>query len=488
MSKKSNQLSKSSLIRFLQCSKSLYLYKHHYNLRSIPDVKQQQKFDRGIRIGKLAQELFPNGKDCTPPSPFQYAQSISATSLLISQGQKVIYEAAFKYQGIVIALDILVQDDGKFYAYEVKSSLGISNTYILDCAIQYYIISKSGIKLEDFFIVHVNEKYVMEDSLDIHQFFAKQSVLKQILAEQEFIEQKINEAIETIQLPNMPDVKIGGQCNKPYPCDFKKYCWKDVPENSIWNLQGMPLAEKMELIENNVKTIDEYALLQPNNVLLNAYTTKAPIVDTEKIKTILAVVEYPIAVFDIEAFQSAIPIFKHTKPYERIPFLFSLHTQESSDAPLKHSYFLSTTDKDDRLNFLLKFLDDTKNINSILVFNELMEKGMLNYLANLFPQYRTEIAERINKIVDIEVVFKNLYYYHPNQLGSYSLKTIAGVTLKNNPYQNINVKDGVEAMALYNELFYKSEIEKKQTYNELIEYCSTDTLALFLIYQFLQKL
>ena len=286
----------------------------------------------------------------------------------------------------------------------------------------------------------------------------------------------------------MPDVKIGGQCNKPYPCDFKKYCWKDVPENSIWNLQGMPLAEKMELIENNVNTIDEYALLQPNNILLNAYTTKAPIVDTEKIKTILAVVEYPIAVFDLEAFQSAIPIFKHTKPYERIPFLFSLHTQESSDAPLKHSYFLSTTDKDDRLNFLLKFLDDTKNINSILVFNELMEKGMLNYLANLFPQYRTEIAERINKIVDIEVVFKNLYYYHPNQLGSYSLKTIAGVTLKNNPYQNINVKDGVEAMALYNELFYKSEIEKKQTYNELIEYCSTDTLALFLIYQFLQKL
>jgi hypothetical protein len=82
----------------------------------------------------------------------------------------------------------------------------------------------------------------------------------------------------------------------------------------------------------------------------------------------------------------------------------------------------------------------------------------------------------------------DLYYYHPNQLGSYSLKTIAGVTLKNNPYQNINVKDGVEAMALYNELFYKSEIEKKQTYNELIEYCSTDTLALFLIYQFLQKL
>jgi predicted RecB family nuclease len=485
MSTNSAQLSKSSLIRSIQCAKSLYLYKHHYNLRNIPDVKQQQKFDRGIRVGKLAQQLFPNGKDCTPPSHMQYAQSIAATKLLIAQKQDVIYEAAFKHQGILVALDILVCKDGKYFAYEVKSSPSVSNTYILDCAIQYYIIKKCGIEIEDFFIIYVNDSYIRNGDLDIQQFFIQKSILNQVLEQQEYVLKKIQDAIDVIHLKTMPDIKIGAQCNKPYPCDFKNYCWKDVPQNSIWYMQGIPLSSKIELIEQGITTIDAYALKQKNNLLLNSYRLKSEIVDKDNIKSILKQIKFPVAFFDVEAFQSAIPIFNGTKPYERMPFLYSLHTLQHNDANLEHQYYLSKTDEDNRLPFLIHFLESTKNVSTILVFNELMEKGILNYLANKFPTYKPEIDNRIEKIIDIEVIFKNQYYYHPQQLGSFSLKTISNAVLVNNPYQNINIKDGEEAMAIYNELFFRNKFEREKTYSLLIDYCNTDTYVLYLLYQFL---
>jgi hypothetical protein len=221
MSSKKSSLSKSTLIRSIQCSKSLYLYKKNYSLRDKPSASQQQRFDRGHRVGKLAHQLFPNGKDCSPPNPFSYDESIAATRLLVQQQYPVIYEAAFKYNGIMVALDLLVQKDGKWYAHEVKSSFRISNTYLLDAAIQYYIITKSGIQLEDFSIVTIDNEYVFDGTLDIPAYFKITSVLAEINERIPFVEKTIEAAIATLESNTMPEISIGAHCTKPYPCDFQ---------------------------------------------------------------------------------------------------------------------------------------------------------------------------------------------------------------------------------------------------------------------------
>jgi len=53
-------LFKSTFIRGLQCEKSLYLYKHHYNLKDTTPTSLQAVFDQGTNIGLLAQKLFPS--------------------------------------------------------------------------------------------------------------------------------------------------------------------------------------------------------------------------------------------------------------------------------------------------------------------------------------------------------------------------------------------------------------------------------------------
>jgi hypothetical protein len=117
-----------------------------------------------------------------------------------------------------------------------------------------------------------------------------------------------------------------------------------------------------------------------------------------------------------------------------------------------------------------------------------MEKGVLFKLMNDFPQYKKDILERINRIIDIEIPFKELYYYHPAQQGSFSLKAIGNAILNRNEFLNSQVKSGEEAMAVYNELFYEeniNEIPEKLSY--LQKYCFTDTYVLYEVVEALKS-
>ena len=103
-------LSKSTFIRGLQCEKSLYLYKHHYDLKDTPSAQLQAIFHQGNKVGIFAQELFPNGVDASPPDHFRIQESVLRTQEFIDTGESIIYEATFQFNGVLAALDILVKD------------------------------------------------------------------------------------------------------------------------------------------------------------------------------------------------------------------------------------------------------------------------------------------------------------------------------------------------------------------------------------------
>ena len=226
MSRKKNlNLSKSTLIRSLQCQKSLYLYKNYYHLRDEISPEQQAKFQRGHDFGKLAHDLFPGGIDVSPDSPRFFMKAVKETQeYLKGLFPTVIYEAAFRHNTTLVYLDILVPKDGRWYAYEVKSSRGISQTYIRDAAIQYFVITREGLPLEDFYIVHVRKDFDPEVHLTAEDIFVKESVLEEIKAMSEFVEEAIADALSTLEGDDVPDICMGDHCDNPYPCDFKGVC------------------------------------------------------------------------------------------------------------------------------------------------------------------------------------------------------------------------------------------------------------------------
>ena len=156
----SHLLSKSSFIRGVQCEKHLYLYKYHY--KEMDQLSEMQKaiFKRGTDVGKLAQQLFPNGIDASPATQFEYNKAVKFTKELLEKKQKVVYEASFNFSDVLSVADIVVNEKSGLNVYEVKSSTSISETYIRDAALQYWVISNSGYKIKDFSITYINNQYV----------------------------------------------------------------------------------------------------------------------------------------------------------------------------------------------------------------------------------------------------------------------------------------------------------------------------------------
>ncbi|PIS03802.1 DUF2779 domain-containing protein, partial [Candidatus Peregrinibacteria bacterium CG10_big_fil_rev_8_21_14_0_10_44_7] len=54
-------LSKSDYLRYLQCKKCLWLYKHRKDLKPEVSESQQAIFDQGYEVENYARELLPKG-------------------------------------------------------------------------------------------------------------------------------------------------------------------------------------------------------------------------------------------------------------------------------------------------------------------------------------------------------------------------------------------------------------------------------------------
>jgi len=187
----SHLLSKSSFIKGLQCEKHLYLYKYHY--KEMDELSEMQKsiFKRGTNVGELAQQLFPGGEIAAQGDPPNYEKALLRTQELIKSGAKVIYEAAFTFNEVLSIADIIVKEGNYWKIFEVKSSTSISETYINDAALQYYVISNHGIKLKDFSIIYINNQYVRNGKLDLGRLFTTESVLGLILPLQDSVKENV---------------------------------------------------------------------------------------------------------------------------------------------------------------------------------------------------------------------------------------------------------------------------------------------------------
>ena len=253
-------LSKSTFITGLQCPKALYLKKYKPELADEITLAKQNIFNVGNEVGLLAQKLFPGGIDASPENYTKILEGIVYTQDLINDGVDVIYEAGFEYDYVRCFIDILVKKGDKWHIYEVKSSTKVSETYINDASLQYYILKKCGLDIESVSIVHVNNNYVKNGELDIFNFFSIVPVLEKIQNKIDFVPIKLKELHTILCKKQTPKIDIGKQCNKPYECDFKGYCWQDVPEYSVLNISRLKAETKWGLYNSGYVNIKDIPL------------------------------------------------------------------------------------------------------------------------------------------------------------------------------------------------------------------------------------
>lgn len=476
-------LSKSSFIRGVQCEKHLYLYKYHYNEMDQLSDMQKAIFKRGTDVGKLAQQLFPHGVDASPETQFEYNKAVVETKKLIKEKQKIIYEASFNYSDVLAVADIVVNDKSGLKVYEVKSSTSVSETYIRDAALQYWVITNSGYKVKDFSITYINNQYVRNGELNLNELFITESVLKLILPLQNWVEENVKRFKKVLNQKNIPEIDIGEHCYDPYICGFYEYCRKHIPENSVFDLSGVHLNKKYDFYRDGIIRLEDVPedakLSQAARLQLDVYKSKKDIIDKEAIKEFLSDLNYPLYFMDFETFQPAVPMFDNSKPYQQIPFQYSLHYKKNKKSNVDHFEFLAEAGTDPRIKFIENLLRDTRGEGDILTYNKSFEVLRLKEIADAFPKYKKEIDERIHRIKDLMLPFQKKYYYTYKMQGSYSIKYVLPALIPELSYDELEINEGGLASIAFESLFYETDLMRIADFRKnLLEYCKLDTFAM----------
>jgi hypothetical protein len=487
------QLSKSTFIRGKQCIKSLYLNKFHKNLRDKISEQKKAVFKSGTNIGIFARQLFPNGIDATPPSPFDYSAALKTTENALLENDTVVYEASFVFNEVLIAVDILTKNKNNIAAYEVKSATKISDTYIWDAALQYYVLKGCGIFLSDFFIVTINNAYIKNGQLEVEKLFTKTSIFTEVNALQEKVEEYILQFKKILSEAEIPNVKIGGHCTSPYDCDFLGFCWKDVPSGSVFELSNTNNSTMAELYYSGIKLISEipnnFELSASQKIQISAEKNKTDIINKEALIYFLNQLVYPLHFLDFETFMPALPLYNNTHPFHHLPFQFSLHLLENKTTQLKHLEFVAFPGSDPRKEFINELLKKIKQEGSIIVYNAQFERSILNTLAKEFPEYQTKISNITDRIIDLMEPFRKRDCYFLAMKGSHSIKNVLPAVFTDFHYEHLAISNGNEASRMYEQLIGETNIFKiEETISNLKEYCKLDTLAMVKILERLNEI
>lgn len=504
-------ISKSSFLKGLQCHKALHLKFYHPELADEISDMQQAIFQSGTDVGLLAQHLFPGGINPSPDLPKNYQKSIMDSRELIQKKQAVIYEAGFENDGLVCFMDILVFENDKWHAFEVKSSTGIKEVNLWDTAFQYYVMTRCGLEIADISLVYINNRYVRQGEIDVQRLFIRESVLKNILPLQTSVEQQISAQQQMLLNPHTPDIDIGEYCDKPYLCEFHGHCWQHIPEYSIFNIGNLRTTKKFELYRQGVVNIADIPSdfpLNSNQLLqVHAEIDQKSIINKAAIRDYLSKFEYPLYFLDFETFGTPVPRFDDARPYQQIPFQYSLHIQMTPDGPVGHLEFLADNKGDPRLPFIKQLISDLGEKGHIIVYNQGFESARLRELKeflrsanNPFISSGVEISKGdtepikaidkiLTRITDLMLPFQQKWYYNPDMKGSYSIKKVLPSLVPELNYKTLGIQEGGSASRAFIELYGDvSDDVRTETRKNLLEYCKMDTLAMVEILKKLKKL
>ena len=317
-----NYLRNSNYLNGLQCHKRLWYEQNHPGRAAATSRSQQWLFDQSRKVKRLARERFPEGRliDTTDPR-----EAVEQTQEAISSGISCIFEASFIFNDTWwVRCDILEKDSNSWKIIEVEASADVKEEHLSDLAFQKYVLTEQGVTISGTKVMHINRECVYPD---LSNLFTIEDVTDRVNQQMDDVSNNI-ETFETILDEDVePNVSIGEQCDKPHPCPFKEYCWRDVPECcSIFTIPLLSWKKKNELVEKDILSIrdlpDDFPLTPNQRDYVNMVRNNQPEIDNEAIRHLLSELEYPIYFFDFETSNPAVPRFEGLSSYQQFPFQY----------------------------------------------------------------------------------------------------------------------------------------------------------------------
>ena len=372
-----------------------------------------------------------------------------------------------------------------------------------DLAFQRFVIEKNEKKLTKpirYFLAVLNSNYIYDGKKDkygdnyysdeIISFFDLTKLTEEIMPK---IELYLDRVVDRLNNVNQSKVPIGRHCliKKTRECPFYKViCQKDhdIPnENSIFNFfnnhYGFLMSkddpknktQRFDLIEKGFTKITDFKeenLVYPQQIIqLRCITDDVQYIDSENINLGIEMLKYPIYHLDFETFAAPLPRFVNEKCYEQSPFQYSLHIEREPgkcDLNDDHFEFIAKNHhidcRDELFETLFNKLSDPNGM--IVAYNVSFEKAIINNYLKNNPKYEEKMRPLVNNAFDLMDLVKgrsNLFskenapnkilFYDKRLNGSYSIKKVLPVFAPKLTYQDLEVKNGTDAVLEFSKLF-----------------------------------
>ncbi len=409
----------------------------------------------------------------------------------------VDFQRTFQTAELEARSDVVVTDKatGESDLYEIKSAGSVKPEHLEDVAFQKVAVERSGGTVRRAFVVTMNGEYVRRGEIDVEELFLVTDVTETVAQRIATTEEQIKNAFAYLAsepIPSLVDYCI----DRKLDCRFIKLHFTNLPDYTVFDISFLKHDKRRELLANGVVAItevpDDFKLSAKQQLQVQVAKTREIVIDSEEIAKRFDSWEYPLHFLDYETFAYAIPQFEGIRPFQQMCFQYSLHTIERPGAELRHSEYLSRGN-DSPPRVVADYLKDAMSggIGTVFVWYEAFEKGRNQEMADMFPDLADFFNEVNDKTYDLMKIFSDNLYIHPDFKGKTSIKKVLPVLVPSLRYDDLGISEGLTAtIKWFRAATWKtmSEAERVQIFDDLLEYCELDTLAMVEIFNALAAL
>ena len=480
-------LSKSKILAFRQCPRRVWLEVHR------PDLKEdsqatQASYTAGTSVGELARSLYDHRAqgELIDLDALGFPAVYDATAEAL-QRRRPVFEAAFTTGDALALADILLPVGRREWRMvEVKSTTSVKDVHLEDAAIQAHVASRAGIALAGVALAHIDSSWTYPGGGDYDGLLVEEDLTEQTRPFVNEVQGWIDEAQRVVAAREAPQIKTGPQCDSPYACGFHAYCssLEPVVEKPIRWLPRFAAQAWIERGVEDMRHLPSDALNTVQRRVRDCTVDELVYFDREGAASDLAPHTLPGYFLDFETIQFAVPGWAGTRPYQQIPFQYSVH-RLGRRGKLEHAEFLDLSGKDPSRPFAEQLIRDCGTSGPVFVYNAAFEKTRLAELAGRYPDLSAGLVAISERVVDLLPIARNRFY-HPSQKGSWSIKAVLPALVRDLSYETLDgVHDGGEAQERFLEAIDpRTDAPTRDLIRtQLLAYCGLDTYAMVRLWQ-----
>jgi hypothetical protein len=488
------RLSKSRIMSSLQCLRRVHLEVSRPELARY-SKKTEAAFAVGHEVGDVAVRLYGGGRgtyieyagDSLGPALKQTRQ------LLNSQIRAPVFEATLEYDGVLVREDVLLPTiaDGQdsWRIVEVKAATKLKPEYVQDCAVQAWVHRQSGYPLARVALAHVDNTFVYPGDGRYEGLLVEHDLTEQVFELLPAVPRWVETARTAVAGP-LPEVPPGQHCTKPHACPFMHVCWpvrgEDGVDYPIAGLGGRRQALGAWLM-NGYRDLREVPVAEITNATqlrIHSVTRSGKAELLSGAREFAGQLPYPRYYLDFETIGPPVPLWAGTRPYQPLPFQWSCHV-ERAPGVLDHAEFLDLSGTPPMRPLAEALIRTLESDGPVLMYTG-FERSVIQGLATMLPDLSDALRAIVDRLVDLAPVTK-ANYYHPDMLGSWSIKAVLPTIAPDLDYAALDgIQEGTEASAAYLEAVHpETSTERREALRgSLLEYCRQDTEAMVRLVRF----